>query len=366
MTGGLHVSWGDLYDPLAEVARAVFAKESPLIDRKIHTSFRAQVERYAALDWLSISDPHSQDPDAPGLGSIAAIHVELGRALVATPLVALGVARDTLLLAGTASAHDLANAIGDGATTAVLVADESAWGTDPLIFDDERITGTALGVAYADEADRLVVAIVGDEPVLLEVERSSVSSVTDMRGIGAEPLSAVVFDGVKPTRVLANGDDVTTAVSQARARGAVLRAAQIAGAGEALLAMTLEYANTRQQFGGPIGRFQAVQYLCTDVAIAGHLTSLFARDAASALDRGESPELRVAIMRRHAAIAAQEMVHCAHEVHAGAGYMIESNVPLFTKAAKGWQFEMDADGAADARIVRELEKNLKEMPYATR
>src|SRR5690606_39690377 len=41
--------------------------------------------------------------------------------------------------------------------------------------------------------------------------------------------------------------------------GAALRAAQMAGAMRRVLAMTLEYAATREQFGRPIGRFQAVQ-----------------------------------------------------------------------------------------------------------
>ena len=57
-------------------------------------------------------------------------------------------------------------------------------------------------------------------------------------------------------------------------RTAVLQCAVVAGAGERVLEMTADYARNRVQFGKPIGSYQAVQYLVTDIAIDMHLARL--------------------------------------------------------------------------------------------
>ncbi|MGN0102605.1 MAG: hypothetical protein ACI39C_16840, partial [Dietzia sp.] len=68
------------------------------------------------------------------------------------------------------------------------------------------------------------------------------------------------------------------------------------------------------------------------------------------------PHPHVGLLRRQAAKAAQEMVHSAHEVHAGIGYMVESNVHLFTNAAKRWQFDFGSQARNSADITSALER----------
>jgi alkylation response protein AidB-like acyl-CoA dehydrogenase len=115
------------------------------------------------------------------------------------------------------------------------------------------------------------------------------------------------------------------------------------------------YAHERKQFGRPIGQFQAVQYLCTDIAIATHLTDLFVRQAAWRLDQGRPARREVALAKGYASRAAQEIVHRAHEVHAGVAFMLETDVQLFTRRAKHWELDLGDARFHDETVVASLE-----------
>ena len=136
-------------------------------------------------------------------------------------------------------------------------------------------------------------------------------SVEPLSNLGERALSAVTFDAIPlaDVTVLADGAAVAELLDIVAQRAAVLQAAEVYGAGLELLARTVRYAKERQQFGTPIGRFQAVQYLCTDIALAVHLTSVFTRHAAALLDDGHPAGVAVAMMRTQASRAARTMVH---------------------------------------------------------
>jgi alkylation response protein AidB-like acyl-CoA dehydrogenase len=127
------------------------------------------------------------------------------------------------------------------------------------------------------------------------------------------------------------------------------------GAGEKLLELSVDYSHQRRQFGRPIGQFQAVQYLCTDIAIATHLTDLFVRQAAWRLDHGLPARREVALAKGYASRAAQVVVHRAHEVHAGVAFMLESDVQLYTRRAKHWELDLGDARHHDEVVAATLE-----------
>jgi len=349
------LAWGEDFAVLADVSKSVFERYSPLEDRTNTVSFADQVAQFVDLGWLRLADPTGADPDSATLATVAAVFVEMGRALARTPLLDLTMARDAVLLTGDARAADLADRIGDGASIVLPVFPSRDWGST-VTFENETLNGIALAVGYADRADQFLVHADGPGSVLVVVTPSPETRVEPMPNIGDHPMFAVTFDEAPVDAVLAHGADADRAVDTAEQRAAVLRSAQVYGAGLRLLDMTVLYAQQRHQFGGPIGRFQAVQYLCTDLAIAAHLTSVHARSAAAALDRGIDPHPHIGLMRRQASKAALEIVHSAHEVHAGIGYMVESNVHLFTSAAKRWQYDFGSEAANNAQIVSALDR----------
>ena len=76
--------------------------------------------------------------------------------------------------------------------------------------------------------------------------------------------------------------------------GRALAALQCVGSMQASLNQTVAYANTREQFGQTIGRFQAVRHHCANMASKVASARLLALEALSALDRGEEADVRVA------------------------------------------------------------------------
>lgn len=353
----MELAWGEDFAALAEVSKSVFARYSPLDDRSNDVPVADQIAQFAELGWLQLGDPSGADDDSPSLGTIAGIFVEMGRSLAGTPLLDLTIARDAALVIGTEQSAGVAERIGNGRSVVIPVFPSADWGS-AVSYENGTLNGVALAVGYADHADSFLVHAGGGESVVVGIDSSSAIGLEAMPNMGGHPIFAVTFDGVpvSDAAVLARGGDADRAVHVAEQRGAVLRAAQVYGAGLRLLDITVRYAQERNQFGGPIGRFQAVQYLCTDIAIAAQLTSAHARSAAGAIDAGIDPQPHIGLMRKQAAKAALQIVHSAHEVHAGIGYMVESNVHLFTDAAKRWQYDFGSAARNDAEIVSALDR----------
>lgn len=117
---------------------------------------------------------------------------------------------------------------------------------------------------------------------------------------------------------------------------AALYAALIAGALMAVFTRTLQYANERQQFGKPIGKFQAIQHQLA--VISEHCFA--ARMAAQLGLRapGVQPErLRAAVAKARASEAALEVAALAHSIHGAIGFTAEFNLQLYTRRLHNWR-----------------------------
>ncbi|MBB2941136.1 hypothetical protein FB565_000840 [Actinoplanes lutulentus] len=93
---------------------------------------------------------------------------------------------------------------------------------------------------------------------------------------------------ISPGSVVAEGPALVPVVERALNLGALVCAAQLLGLGRALLEASVRYARTREQFGGPIGRFQAVQHRLADVAVGLEFARPLLYAAAAALESGLS------------------------------------------------------------------------------
>ena len=121
---------------------------------------------------------------------------------------------------------------------------------------------------------------------------------------------------------------------------AFARTAQIAGALDAALALSVGYVNERRQFGRPLGKFQAVQQ-----ALAGFAGEAAANcaavGAAQALDRDDAAfEIAAAKLRANRAVEIGTTV--AHQVHGAIGFTQEYGLHL-DKAAVAMAFEFGND-----------------------
>jgi acyl-CoA dehydrogenase len=117
---------------------------------------------------------------------------------------------------------------------------------------------------------------------------------------------------------------------------ACLYAAQMAGAMQRVLDMTLQYANQRVQFGRPIGKFQAIQH---QLAVMAEQT-LAARMAAQigCASSGLLPDrLRAAIAKARTSEAAVEVAALSHSIHGAIGFTHEFDLQIYTRRLHHWR-----------------------------
>lgn len=117
---------------------------------------------------------------------------------------------------------------------------------------------------------------------------------------------------------------------------AALYAAQLAGALMAVFSRTLQYANDRQQFGKPIGKFQAIQHqlsVMSEHAFAARMAAqLGLRTEGAVPDR-----LRVAMAKARTSEAALEVAGLSHSIHGAIGFTREFDLQLYTRRLHAWR-----------------------------
>jgi len=117
-------------------------------------------------------------------------------------------------------------------------------------------------------------------------------------------------------------------------RGALGTAAQLLGLGGHLLDVTVEYAKQREQFGAPIGSFQAVKHHLANVRLALEFaTPLVYRAAWSIARRARDRSLHVSMAKARASDAAILAARAALQCHGAIGYTTEHDLHLWMKRA---------------------------------
>ncbi len=124
--------------------------------------------------------------------------------------------------------------------------------------------------------------------------------------------------------------------------GAFARTAQIAGALDAALAISVAYVNERQQFGRPLAKFQAVQQDLATFACEAAAANCAAMGAAEALDRGDAA-FEVAAAKLRANSAASAGARIAHQVHGAIGFTQEYPLHCLTGRLRKWRSEFGGD-----------------------
>jgi acyl-CoA dehydrogenase len=129
--------------------------------------------------------------------------------------------------------------------------------------------------------------------------------------------------------------------------GAFIRVAQAAGAMDAALAMSIDYVNTRQQFGKPLGKFQAVQQVLAIFATEAAAVNVAGAAAAAALDKAGGDanaalfEIASAKLRTNKAIG--QATSIAHQVHGAIGFTQEYDLHKLTGPLLDWRSDFGND-----------------------
>lgn len=134
--------------------------------------------------------------------------------------------------------------------------------------------------------------------------------------------------------------------------GALIRSAQIAGAGIALVERASQYAEERSQFGRPLSKFQAVQHNIARLASATASVGAMSRTAFGKMnsnipfadDPADDMRLAIAAAKYRASDCADLMTSIAHQVHGAIGFTYEHDLHFFTRRLWSWRTEYGSAG----------------------
>lgn len=208
----------------------------------------------------------------------------------------------------------------------------------PTIALHPAIDGLARLVPAAAVAD---VAIGLDGADLIAIRTAEAGGMSPCTNFGCLPIADVDFRG--PTRrVLASDHDARSIHSAAVREWKALTASALVGLGRRALDIGLDYVKGRQQFGVPIGSFQAVQHRLADAATLLDAAELLCRKAAWAVDvAAVDADALVGQAFVLASEAAQTAASDSLHFHGGYGFMLEYDIQLYYRRAKAWSVIWD-------------------------
>jgi alkylation response protein AidB-like acyl-CoA dehydrogenase len=292
------------YHPNQEQLEIVGAVDDALTEllpiTRLHASSEEAAETWAQLDALgsfSMTLPESAGGSGLGAAEEALIVVGMGRQLASpTVLATLGAAH-----AGVAETRS------DGAAT-------------PRVAAAYR-RGARVVVAGDPDADFVLVRGEGEAALYRAVQpnaeidgRNWLARLQEVSALG-EPLATYDAPGLLRLRLI--------------------DAAALAGVAQAALDMAVAYAQMREQFGRPIGAFQAVKHHCANMAIQARSARDQVSFAATAIDQGrEDAELAVESALLIAGHAAIENAGKNIQIHGGIGFSDEADPHLLVKRAQ--------------------------------
>ena len=324
-----------------------------------HASAADPAAAYAALrpamvelGWLDLpGDPDFGGPGAPRL--VSGILRAAGRALAPGRLVEDLVIRPLL---GSAA---------EGAFAFVNGAEVDGWDRShrQLRVEGDRLVGHVDAVAHAGEADWLLVAAAAEDgPVVLAVPADAPGVVVEP-GSTLDPCStvaAVRLDlAVLPGWVVDHGPGARRTLESVLAHARLATSAELLGLSSEMLRKAVAYAGQREQFGRPIGSFQAVKHLLAEMAVEVDSLANLVADVVDGLPADDADlRRRGAVVKVHASRVAVSTANRALQVHGGIGFTEEYALQLYIKRALelryGAAYALSAELGADLIARREV------------
>ena len=218
----------------------------------------------------------------------------------------------------------------DGVTTVID-------GRESLKLSGDKLSGTAGRVPWARKAGQAVVIAEDDAgPKIGLLDLGQAKQIKEGENVAKEPRDDVVLDGAA-VQVAPLPNDVPA--DGILLYGAMVRAAQLAGALEKVLQQAVQYANERTQFGRPIGKFQAIQQELSKTAGEAAASGVIAEAPFAALDEGQPAEFLIAAAKARASEAAGLAASVGHQTHGAIGFTYEHSLHFATRRLWSWRAE---------------------------
>ena len=208
------------------------------------------------------------------------------------------------------------------------------------------LSGSKMFVPDAQLANVIVVAARSRDGSTMEDGVSLLLVPKDAAGLGIRRLSSVdetrklcevTLDNVAVpgSALLGELHQGWAPLQQVIDRAAVALSAEMCGAAQRVLEMTVDYAKLRVAFGKPIGSYQGVKHKCADMLVEIENAKSLTYYAAWAVDEGEAEgPLAVSMAKAAASDAGRKVCAAGIQLHGGIGMTWEHDLQLYLKRAK--------------------------------
>ena len=375
----LDLTFSEEQEMLRDVVRGLLAEHAPLtVAREMEddpVGYPDELwKRMAELDLLGLLLPEEHGGSGMTALEGVVLYEELGRSLAPTPHFVSCVASGLAIARG-GDAEQRSRwlpriATGEAVLTPAWLEPDRGFGPEGVqtraTSDDGGetyvVTGVKRHVLFAAAATRLLVfARTGDGPeeidlFLVDPQAPGVR-LTQQRSVASDTQYRVDLEGVRvpaADRLGAPGSGWATWTA-VRDDALIMLAAWAVGAAEHTQAMTVQYAKDREQFGKPIGAFQAIAHYLADRQTELDGARTLVHEAAWARATGR-PTGRLAPMAKlFACRMFRDLTATAQQVHGGNGFTLEYDVQLFFRRAKAlqlsWWGERDLEELIAADVL---------------
>jgi alkylation response protein AidB-like acyl-CoA dehydrogenase len=292
-----------------------------------------------AAGWLSALV--AEDRGGLGLGAfdLALALEETGKQVVMTPLIEAASAVWALAEAGAATDQALQGKVVVPASRPPGQSYMQSYlgGTAGVRLDGGTLSGSLSFVPFADRADAfLVVANAGPAAALCLMPREIAGlTIATTHNVDGSTSSRLAFDRVAlpAGEIVAQGGKAQSIATKMDELLLLGTAVELLGTAQAALDITLAYIKLREQFGKPIGSFQALQHRAVNCYVDAELNRSLIFAVLAAWDAGTCHPAMVAATKARASRCALDTVRAALQLHGAIGYTDEHDIGIYYKRA---------------------------------
>jgi len=337
---------------LAETVRGYFGDfvDNSYLNRQQETEDgydRGRWKQLSHLGWAGVNLPERVGGGGGTLAEAGIVARECGRAAFASPLLASARAATALLGLGQGERFDpILARITEGTPVTLIAPPDQTLSAVPagegLVDGGYRITGAPVIAEWLSQSEDVVLLLpvpASGAWLCAVIARHQLDGRSaPVPSVDNERMDRLELDGFTLSPSSADLVEVTPgAAGNALARANLLRASSMVGGCEAVLERTVSYAMEREQFGHPIGAFQAVRHHAARIAIAVDAARLTCNDALTRADAGEDVAAIGAVALFAAGRSYVTAVLTAAQVHGGVGTTTEHVLHHHFRRAKAMQ-----------------------------
>jgi alkylation response protein AidB-like acyl-CoA dehydrogenase len=369
-------------EQIRESARGFLAAECPMtLVRTLMEDPRGHSadlwKKMAGLGWMGLVFPEQYGGAGLTWVDLVVVLEEMGRVVMPGPFFATVVLGGTTILEGgnEEQKRTLLPAIAEGTLTATLALLEPSarWDAGGIACAARkdgkgyRLKGTKLFVNDAHVADKILCAArLGDATGAADasgislfivdakaagVRITPLKTMDQTRKLAEVALDDVAVDGAAMIGAPGGGWPIIERVID---RGKVALCAEMCGGAQRVLDMSVEYAKVREQFGRPIGSFQAIQHKCANMLVDVESAKSATYYAAWAV-ANDVPEARLAaaMAKAYCSDAYRRTAGEGIQIHGGIGFTWEHDMHLYFKRAKSSEVTF-GDATWNRELVAQL------------